>query len=311
MRETINLNENQEINQAEKREASFDERLTDLVGQVYQERSAGADPAKTELLLKDNLDHISQVKDNTEEIINKLKSGEGKESFIPRDEKGQVVFDEKLLKAMAILHDVAKIDEAGKLDTFYHHEREKVAKILSNESSPIQQFLVKNNFSQEEIDLIIDGIEKHSRRTDFIYRKFYNKNKDEARFLPAPEGVLEYVVLSDADILTQSKLEQGVKKIICSRLFSETFRRQDSEGGRHSFIKTLDSVMESAQRVNEAMHFEITKQKAAKQLEEVKAFEAWLKENNKIKEIDDAEDFSVKKKIFDELIREFLVKKRN
>ncbi len=296
MREMINLNEKQTINQAEKREASFDERLTDLVGQVYQERSTGADPAKTELLLKDNMDHVRQVKDNTEEIINQLKSGEGKESFIPKDEKGQVVFDEKLLKAMAILHDVAKIDEGGKLDTLGHHDKAKLEKILLEDDGAINNFLKSNGFNDEEIKLMIDGIEKHSRRTDFIYRKFAKEERDLSESLPRPEGVLEFVVLSDADILTQSKLEQGVKKIVCSRLMFDGFRKEDMVNGQHSFAKTLDSVIDSAQKVNEAMHFEITKQKAAKQLEEVKSFEAWLKENDKIKEIDDAEDFGVKKK---------------
>ena len=125
--------------------------------------------------------------------------------------------------------------------------------------------------------------------------------------MPAPEGVLEYVILSDADILTQSKLEQGVKKIVCSRLMFDGFQKEDMVNGQHSFAKTLDSVIDSAQKVSEAMHFEITKQKALGQLDQVRNFEDWLKKNNKIQEIDATEDFGLKKRRFDELIEEFLI----
>lgn len=285
----------------------FFQELTSLVGDLYAERIANKDNDNlNQLLIKDNMDHIKQVEDNVSFIIGEIKAGRMTDATMAKDKNGEVIFDEKLLKTMAALHDVAKIDEAGKLDTFYHHDREKVAKILSNKSSPIQQFLVKNNFSQEEIDLIIDGIERHSRRTDFIYREFYNQNKDEARFLPAPEGVLEYVILSDADILTQSRLDQGVKKIVSSRLTNDFFRQDDATGGRHSFAKTLASAVDSARKAGEVMHFAATKEKNASQLKQVLEFVGWLESNNKILEIDDLNDFVAKKKRFDKLIVEFL-----
>lgn len=297
----------QKINQPatpEKNEAFYKE-LIDLVGDVYAERLAHKDnTGRSELLLKDNLDHLTQVKDNVDFIIEEIKSGRMTDDIIPK-ENGQAVFDEKLLRTMAILHDVAKIDEEGKLDTFYHHDKNKVSRILSDEASPIKQFLAENNFSPEEVDLMIDGIEKHSRRTDFIARYFDNRGRKEFD-LPKPEGVLEYVILSDADILTQSRLEQGVKKIVCDRLANDAFRQDDMADGRHSFKKTLVSVLDSAENVDNAMHFSATKAKAASQYKQVERFAVWLKSNNEIATIDKINNFGDKKKKFDELIVEFL-----
>ena len=286
------------------------EKLTSLVGDIYAERlakkvEAGKSTAnEAELSLRDNLDHVGQVKDNVDFIINEIRAGRMIDRSITKDENGQVVFDEKLLKAMAVLHDIAKIDEKGELDTFYHHEKDKVEKILANDQSKINEFLKNNGFSSEDISLMISGIESHSRRTDFIARHFNNINKQEISSLPRPESALEYVILSDADILTQSRLDQGVRKIICARLMF--FRQNDTIDGYHSFSKTWESVIDSAQKVSEAMHFDLTKQKASDQLKQVLDFENWLKENNKIAEIDGLGDFGLKKKRFDELIGEFL-----
>lgn len=296
----------------ETEEKVFLERLTDLVGGVYAERLAKKVEAgkatvnEVELLLKDNLDHVSQVKDNVDFIIDEIKAGRIADSFIPKDENGQAVFDNKLLKTMTVLHDIAKIDEKGELDTFHHHDKDKVEKILVNKESKINEFLENSGFTPEETVLMVDGIAKHSRRTDFIARYFDNRKRQEIDDLPRPEGVLEYIILSDADILTQSRLEQGVKKIICSRLVNDFFRQIDTINGRHSFAKSLESVVDSARKVSEAMHFYLTKQKALEQLRQVLNFESWLKQNNKIAEIDDTEDFNLKKKKFDEFIQEFL-----
>jgi|GEM_PF-2665969 len=283
------------------------EKLTGLVGDVYAERltqKTGAGDPK--FMLKDNLDHVGQVKNNVDFIIDEIKAGRMIDSVIPRDEKGQAVFDEKVLKVMAVLHDVAKINEKGELDTFHHHDRDKVEKILASDQSKVNEFLKSNGFTPEEIAFMVDGIERHSRRTDFIARYFDNRKREEIADLPRPEGVLEYVILSDADILTQSRLEQGVRKIICSRLLNDFFRQSDTVDGHHSFAKSLDSVIDSARKVSEAMHFDLTKQKALKQLDQVLEFENWLRENNKITEINSLQDFTLKKKRFDELIEEFL-----
>lgn len=281
-------------------------KLIEMVGDIYADRlSQKTDLAGAKLLLQDNLNHVRQVKDNVDFIVEEIKSGRMTDELVPRDAEGQIIFDERLLKTMAVLHDVAKISEAGELDTFGHHERAKVEQLLAAENSPISKFLKNNGFTPEEVNLMIDGIERHSRRTDFIFRKYAKDEKGLAE-LPAPEGVLEFVILSDADILTQSKLNQGVKKIICSRLMFDFFRQEDSVGGRHSFLRTLDSVLDSAQKVSGAMHFDLTKQKAASQLEETLAFENWLKEGGQIEIIDKIEDFGLKKKKIDELIGEFL-----
>lgn len=288
------------------------EDLTSLVGDVYAERldrkvKAGeATAAEIGVSLKDNLDHVTQVKNNADFIIDEIKAGRMTDKIIPRDENGQAVFDERVLKTMTVLHDVAKIDEKGELDTFHHHDKNKVEKILIDENSKVSEFLKNNGFTPEEIALMIEGIEKHSRRTDFIARYFDNRKRQEIDDLPRPEGVLEYVILSDADILTQSRLDQGVRKIICSRLTTDFFRQNDTVDGHHSFAKSLESVIDSARKVSEAMHFDSTKQKASSQLAQVLDFENWLKQNNKIIEIDSLEDFILKKKRFDELIGEFL-----
>lgn len=295
----------------ENKETFFEEAIG-MVEKTYEDRLAKqSEGAKTQILLKDNLDHVRQVTDNVDFIVNEIKAGRMSDKILAKNESGQVEVDEKLLKTMAVFHDIAKIDENGKLDTFHHHERSKVENILIKEDSPVHQFLKAKGFDDEEISLMVDGIESHSRRTDFIYRYFYNKNKQELTSLPSPEGILEYVILSDADILTQSKLEQGVKKIICSRLINEGFRKEDTVDGRHSIIKTLASVIDSAQKVKDSMHFELTKQKASGQLGEVEEFEKWLTTNNKIQEIDVIEDFGQKKKRFDELINEFLALNSN
>lgn len=290
----------------ENKEASFEAELEGLLEQTYKERLAGQSPEKASLILKDNLDHARQVKENTAEIIGRLRAGEGRESFIPKDDQGRAIFDESALRAMAILHDVAKISEEGKIDTFHHHDRQNLEKILADPVSPVNSALKRQGFSEERIGLMIEGINRHSRRTDFIQRYFYNKNRQDLAQLPGPEGVLEYAVLSDADILTQSHLEQGVKKIVCSRLLNDNFRQQDSLEGRHFFAKTLDSAMESAQKVGEAMHFEITKEKARRQLEQTREFAAWLTESGRLGELDSLADFSLKKKRFDEFIEEFV-----
>ena len=283
------------------------EKLTGLVGGIYAERLAKkTDASDPKIMLKDNLDHVGQVKDNVDFIIDEIKAGRMTDDIIPRDEHGQAIFDGKILKTMAVLHDVAKINEKGELDTFHHHDKDKVEKILVDEKSKVNEFLKNSGFTPEEIDLMVEGIEKHSRRTDFIARYFDNRKRQEIADLPRPEGVLEYVILSDADILTQSRLEQGVKKIVCSRLTTEFFRQADTLDGQHSFAKSLASVIDSAKKVSEAMHFELTRQKALEQLTQVLDFENWLTQNNKIAEIDGIENFDLKKKKFDELIVEFL-----
>jgi len=308
----IQPNNSEKLAQENEQEKVFLEKLTSLVGDIYSERLAKKVKVgklkdnEAELSLKDNLDHVGQVKDNVYFIIDEIKAGRMTDNIIPRDENGQAVFDGKLLKTMAVLHDIAKIDEKGELDTFYHHEKNKLEKILADDQSGVNEFLKNSGFTSEEIDLMVDGIEKHSRRTDFIAKHFDNRKRQEIDNLPRPEGVLEYVILSDADILTQSRLEQGVKKIICSRLMNDFFRQKDMVNGHHSFAKTLESVVDSARKVSEAMHFELTKQKALDQLKQVLNFEDWLKENNKIVEIDSSDDFGSKKKRFDELIKEFL-----
>lgn len=293
--------------QEHEQEKVFFEKLTGLVSDVYAERLAKkANVGDPKLMLKDNLDHVGQVRDNVDFIITEIKAGRMVDGLIPRDENNQAVFDDKLLKTMAVLHDVAKINEEGELDTFGHHEKAKVEKILLDDQSPIGNFLKSSGFTPEEVGLMIDGIEKHSRRTDFIARHFDSRKRQEINNLPRPEGVLEYVILSDADILTQSRLEQGVKKIICSRLMNDFFRQNDTVDGRHYFAKSLESVVDSARKVSEAMHFDLTKQKALGQLKQVLSFEDWLKQSNKIAEIDSLGDFNLKKKKFDELIEEFL-----
>jgi len=280
------------------------------VSETYAKRlSKHPEGTNIKALLKDNLDHVKQVKDNVDFIIDEIKAGHISDKILSKNEEGKIEIDEKLLKTMAIFHDIAKIDENGNLDTFHHHERNKVEKILVAEDSEVNKFLKDNGFSKEEISLMIDGIEAHSRRTDFIYRYFYNKNRQDLKLLPSPEKALEFVILSDADILTQSKLDQGVKKIICSRLMNKSFREEDTEDGRHSILKTLSSVIDSAQKVKDAMHFDLTREKALRQLEETEGFENWLVANNKIQEIDAIEDFAQKKKRVDELINEFLVLK--
>lgn len=302
-------NEHEQLSQENEQEKML-EKLTSLVGGVYSERlnkkmEAGkATASETELSKKDNLDHVGQVKDNVDFIIEEIKSGRMTDGSISKDQNGQVILREKLLKAMAVLHDAAKIDENGELDTFHHHEKNKVEKILSDQKSGVSEFLNNNEFNPADIEFMVDGIERHSQRTDFIARYFKQRQKEAD--LPGPEGVLEYEILSDADILTQSRLEQGVRKIICSRLTNDFFRQNDTIDGRHSFAKSLESVIDSARKVSEAMHFDSTKQKALNQLAQVLEFENWLKGNNKIAEVDGLEDFVLKKKRFDELIEEFL-----
>lgn len=323
------------------------EKLTGLVGDVYAERldkkvQAGeATAVEIGASLKDNLDHVGQVKDNVDFIIDEIKAGRMTDEIIPRDENGQAIFDDRVLKTMTVLHDVAKINEKGDLDTFHHHDRDKVEKILVDEQSKVHEFLKNNGFAPEEIAFMVDGIERHSRRTDFIARYFDNRKRQEIADLPRPEGVLEHVILSDADILTQSRLEQGVKKIVCSRLTTEFFRQTDTIDGQHSFAKTLSSTLDSAKKVAEAMHFKVTKEKNAQQLDQVLSFATWLEDKQKVVELDEigrerlqelalekstktfgSEDekiawekkeviernkiFVAKKKRFDELILEFL-----
>jgi len=294
----------------EKEQEKMLEELTGLVGEIYVGRlekkreAQKATDGEIASSLKDNLDHIGQVKDNVDFIIKEIKAGRMTEDSIFKNENGQVTLKDKLLRAMAVLHDIAKIDEKGELDTFYHHEKNKVEKIIFDDKSGVAEFLKKNGFDSADIEFIINGIERHSQRTDFIARYF--KQREKEADLPGPEGVLEYEILSDADILTQSRLDQGVKKIICSRLMNDFFRQNDTIDGCHSFAKSLESVVDSAQKVSEAMHFDLTRQKALNQLTQVLDFENWLKQNNKITEIDSIESFDLKKKKFDELIGEFL-----
>lgn len=298
------LTENKE--QGIEKDKEFYDGLSGLVKDVYCQRTG---KGENDPLIRDNVDHFQQVKNNVDFIISELKSGNIKEGFLPKDQNGQVTFDERLLKTMAVLHDVAKLDDSGKLDTFGHHDRNKLMKLLGG-NSPINNYLKDNGFDDEEVNLMINGIEAHSRRTDFIQKKFIKEGKDLSTALPRPEGVLENVILSDADILTQSKLEQGVKKIVCSRLMFEGFRKEDETNGRHSFAKTLESAVDSARKVSEVMHFDVTRKKTANQISELQEFVDWLNANDEIKTIDKLDDFIAKKAKFDQLMGEFLLKNR-
>jgi len=289
----------------EKLPDNFFDKLSALVKKVYQSRCQDA------YIIKDNLEHTEQVLENVKKITSAIINGQEKSNITKNLAKDKttkkILINKDLLQIMAILHDAAKIDESGKVDTFHHHEAGKVRRIIGNKSFAIKDLLQDNNITDAEIDLIIDGIERHSRKTDFIYRHYQKEhNQGQAKPLPSARGVLEYAILSDADILTHSKLEQGIKKIVCIRLNAKEFIKEDRVEGRHNFFRTLTSAAMSASKADQAMYFNITKKKVKENIKELAEFENWLKENNKISKIDQIKELKEKKKYFDKLIEEFL-----
>lgn len=293
-----------------------DRALIEIVGQVNRLRN----PEKG-FLTEANIAHTKQIVDKSIEIANRLKEGDSEielsldhlrvmaalhdiakfdkdgnmdvfghhEEYKVREAVDQKIDYKNIIKGARKIDDEGQFEEVAMINKFADLEKDRFS---------VADYLKKQGFNDEDIDFVVEGIEVHSGATAFIRKNYLRslyqsqqvgvENVELPPEVPTPEGsakIAEYMILADADVMNQAKIDEGFKKIVTFRLNDPNFRTKELTNGKHDLRYTLNSAVLSANEAVGSMHFEDTKLEAEGYAEKVNEFMSHLENSGKIDEI--------------------------